>query len=100
MLGDAPSLRGAWISGYCSATAMNKHTLRLDTDHHVAVMLQQAVDRIGNNALSVRMADKQIVLTGHASTWHQKQMAQESVRKLAANRTIQNRIQVTGNKAS
>ena len=67
--------------------------LRMDTQHQALELMQVAVSRIAGS-VQVQLADEYIFLTGHVESWHQKQFAQESVRRHAGERLICNSLKV------
>lgn len=73
---------------------MSHQILRLDTDHHIAHLMQKVVDQVCSSPLHVRLTSHVVTLSGNVTTWHQKQLAQESIRRLAAGRQVRNNIRV------
>ncbi len=71
-----------------------------DQPHQLKEIVQSAINRNGYFAFSRVSADIQddnIVLTGTVETYYQKQLAQETVRKIAGTTLINNQIQVGTN---
>lgn len=67
--------------------------VRLDTEHTVQELMTRAISQI-NRALHVELREQQVRLTGAAESWHEKQMAQESLRSMSSSYVIHNEIQV------
>ena len=67
---------------------------RLDTDHHLQQLMQEAINRLQSGNVDVRLGDDSVVLNGTVSSWHDKQLAQESLRSISRSRVIQNHLQV------
>ena len=66
-------------------------TVRLDPDHTAEQLMSAAAARI-SGGISVTVRESCVHLTGHTLSWHEKQLAQESVRCVSSAYTIQNDI--------
>jgi len=67
--------------------------IRINTDHTVQEMMVQAATRI-SAGIRVRVLDQQVQLTGMVSSWHEKQLAQESLRSVSSDYQIRNELSV------
>ena len=56
-------------------------------------LMANAVSRINSN-LQVDFIDHTVQVSGHANTWHEKQLAQESLRSVCSSYQIRNDIRV------
>lgn len=68
-----------------------------DRPHELREIVQAAINRNGYFAFSrvnAEVLDNNIILTGSVETYYQKQLAQETVRKVADSVNIENQIQV------
>ena len=78
-----------------STTVLGGGVIRLDTDHTVPDLM--AVDVSGiNRDIRMRIRQQRVHLTGSVCTWHEKQLAQESLRSVSRSFVIQNDISVAG----
>lgn len=73
----------------------NGKTVRLDTDHAVEELMAVAVSRI-NGSIRVTLREREVQLSGQADSWHEKQLAQESLRAVSNSYQIRNQIRVAG----
>ena len=77
---------------------MSHPMLRIDTQHHLLDLMQTAVDRIAGSDIRVQLVRESVLLSGDVDCWHQKQFAQESIRRYAGERMISNDIRVKSQK--
>jgi osmotically-inducible protein OsmY len=63
-------------------------------DHAVMELMTTAISRI-NGDLRVVVADRMVQLSGQVNSWHEKQLAQESLRSVCSSYRIRNDIRVT-----
>lgn len=71
--------------------------IRLDSEHSLSQIIGKALNQnpeLSSNQLAVSLNKKELVLTGNVANYYQKQLAQESIRSLAGELTIQNDIKV------
>ncbi|MEZ6060419.1 MAG: BON domain-containing protein [Planctomycetaceae bacterium] len=68
--------------------------LRVDPQHELQQMLRRTAVRLFGNAVDVSLNDDHVLLTGRVANWHEKQLAQETVRPQAMPRPIRNEIVV------
>ena len=73
---------------------MSHQTLRVDTQHRLLDLMQTAVDRIAGGDIRIQLARESVLLSGDVECWHQKQFAQESIRRYVGHRSISNDIRV------
>jgi len=59
----------------------------------VAELMSTAVSRINSN-LQVEVVDQWVQVSGQANSWHEKQLAQESLRSVCSSYQIRNDIRV------
>ncbi|MEY3174076.1 MAG: hypothetical protein RLZZ436_1990 [Planctomycetota bacterium] len=59
-------------------------------------MLQRALAELPAADLRVRLAGSRVVICGRVGTWHEKQRAQEILRRLCPALQIQNGVEVEG----
>jgi len=71
----------------------NGRVVRVDTDHAVLELMATAVSRI-NGSLTVEIQDRLVQVSGQAGSWHEKQLAQESLRSVCSSYRICNNIRV------
>ena len=67
--------------------------IRLDTDHTIQSLMSSAVSRI-NSEIRVEFREQKVHLTGSTESWHEKQLAQESLRSVSQSYVIHNEISV------
>ena len=67
--------------------------IRINTDHTVQELMVQAAARI-SAGICVGVLDQQVQLTGIVSSWHEKQLAQESLRSVSSDYQIRNELNV------
>ena len=77
---------------------MSHQMLRIDTQHHLLDLMQTAVDRIAGSDIRVQLVRESVLLSGDVDCWHQKQFAQESIRRYTGERMISNDIRVKSQK--
>lgn len=77
-----------------STLSSPRHAVRLDTEHTVQELMSRAISQI-NGALRVELSEQQVRLTGATESWHEKQMAQETLRSMSSRYVIRNDIQVS-----
>lgn len=76
--------------------AQPRRHFRIDPEHQLLDMMQNAVARIQGADIQIQLRDESVLLTGTVERWHEKQFAQESLRNLSGNRVISNGLQVIG----
>ncbi|MEO2031449.1 MAG: hypothetical protein ABGZ35_05140 [Planctomycetaceae bacterium] len=76
-----------------SAPIPDGQAIRLDTHHTIQNLMSSAVSRI-NSEIRVEFRDDQVVLRGVTESWHEKQLAQESLRSVSQSYVIHNEISV------
>ena len=67
---------------------------RIDTEHRVLEMMEQAIGHLRCASIKVELHDNAVLLTGNVASWSDKQIAQESIRGISGNWTIQNDLNV------
>ncbi|MCA9064581.1 MAG: BON domain-containing protein [Planctomycetaceae bacterium] len=68
--------------------------LRIDPEHAAAELMQKSVSRLLMNCVDVCVQNNEVWLTGRVPSYHDKQLAQESIRSLAGSRRIRNLVAV------
>ncbi|MCA9057347.1 MAG: BON domain-containing protein [Planctomycetaceae bacterium] len=71
-----------------------QRTLRIDPEHQLGELMQDSVSRMLMNCVDVMLQHDEVWLTGRVTSYHEKQLAQESVRSLAGKRRIRNLVAV------
>lgn len=66
----------------------------LAEEHKIAVLMRSALRHALPGDVRVTVNEKAVFMHGVVPYWHQKQLAQECVRRLAAGRLIDNRVAV------
>jgi osmotically-inducible protein OsmY len=66
-----------------------------DLQHHVHFILSSD-PYVGRKDVKYAILDRDVLLTGRVQTYYQKQMAQESLRKISGIRRVVNELQVSG----
>jgi hypothetical protein len=74
-------------------SSTGRQAIRLDTDHTVQELMASAVVRI-SAAIRVELCEQQVRLTGSVASWHEKQLAQETLRSISQSYVISNEITV------
>jgi osmotically-inducible protein OsmY len=69
-------------------------TFRVDAAQEFVSLARAGVERLLLREVSVQLQDDEILLTGSVSTWHEKQLAQESVRVADTGHRIRNQLTV------
>lgn len=70
------------------------HSLRIDVDHTLQQLLLLSCRQHALQHVDVLVREHTVQLTGHVSSWYEKQLAQESVRSMVRSHRISNQIQV------
>lgn len=66
--------------------------VRIDRAQHCINLAQDRLQRMLLPQVEVLLKDDEFHLTGLVSTWHEKQLAQESVRSVDRSRRIRNQL--------
>ncbi|MEZ6126428.1 MAG: BON domain-containing protein [Planctomycetaceae bacterium] len=69
--------------------------LRVDTDHHLCELMQNAVSRLLQGQVEVDVRRDRVLLSGRVCSWTEKQRAQECIRIMAGARVIENHLTVS-----
>lgn len=78
-----------------SSSNSGSRAVRLDTEHAIQHLMSSAVSRISKE-IRVEFREQQIHLTGSTGSWHEKQLAQETLRAVSQAYVIHNAISVNG----
>jgi hypothetical protein len=81
-----------------TANSESGRVIRVDLQHHVQELMRKALSRISSGPVQVLMDESTIQIHGSVGTWHEKQYAQESIRRLTNGRSIDNSLVVDGNR--